>query len=70
MVNSMKEPALGLIELKSIARGIIATDAIVKKAPVKLLGTHPICPGKYMIIFAGEAAAQSDSENRTWRFLR
>lgn len=52
----MKEPALGLIEFKSIAKGIFATDAIVKKASVKILNTNPVCPGKYLAIFAGEVA--------------
>lgn len=52
----MKEPSLGLIEFKSIAKGIFATDAIAKKAPVKILSTNPVCPGKYLIIFAGEVA--------------
>jgi microcompartment protein CcmL/EutN len=52
----MKEPALGLIEFKSVAKGIFATDAIAKKAPVKILSTNPICPGKYLVIFAGEVA--------------
>lgn len=57
----MKEPAIGLIEFKSVARGIIATDAIVKKAPVAILETHPICPGKYMVLFAGEVADVGES---------
>jgi len=52
----MKEPALGIIEFKSIAKGIFATDAIVKKAAIKIISTNPICPGKYLIIFAGEVA--------------
>ena len=57
----IKEPALGMIEFKSVARGIQATDAIVKKAPVKILETHPICPGKYMVLFAGEVADVEES---------
>jgi len=57
----MKEPALGMIEFKSIARGIFATDAIAKKAPVKILNTNPICPGKYMVMFAGEVADVEES---------
>lgn len=50
------KPALGLIEFKSIAKGIFATDALVKKAPVTILSTNPICPGKHMVIFAGDVA--------------
>ena len=52
----MKWPAVGLIELNSVARGIIATDAMLKKAPVQLLEAHPISPGKYMSLICGEVA--------------
>lgn len=52
----MKEPALGMIEFKSIAQGILSADAMVKKAPVKLLSANAICPGKYMVIIAGDVA--------------
>lgn len=57
----MKEPALGIIELKSVARGIFVTDVVVKKAPVKILETNAICPGKYMLIFCGEVADVDES---------
>ncbi len=46
--------AIGLLELNSIAKGIEATDAMMKAAFVKLLGAHPICPGKYLIMVSGE----------------
>ncbi len=57
----LKEPAIGLLEFKSVARGIFTTDAIAKKAPIKILETHPICPGKYMCLFAGEVADVNES---------
>jgi microcompartment protein CcmL/EutN len=57
----MQEPALGIIEFKSIARGLFAADAIAKKAPVKILSTNSICPGKYLIIFSGEVADVEES---------
>lgn len=57
----MQEPALGIIEFKSIAKGIWATDAIAKKAAVKILSSNPICPGKYLLMFAGEVAAVEES---------
>lgn len=59
----MKEPALGMIEFKSIARGILSTDAMVKKSPVRLLTSNAICPGKYMIIIAGNVADVEESLN-------
>jgi len=52
----MQEPALGMIEFKSVAKGIYATDFMVKKAPIRILETHPICPGKYMTLICGEVA--------------
>lgn len=52
----MKEPALGMIEYKSVAKGIISCDAMVKKAPVRIIETHAVCPGKYITIICGEVA--------------
>ena len=49
-------PAIALIEYKSIARGISATDAMVKKAPVIILESCAISPGKFMTIISGEVA--------------
>ena len=45
--------AIGLIELRSIARGMKTTDAILKAADVELLRAHVVCPGKYIILVAG-----------------
>lgn len=57
----MNEPTLGMIEFKSVARGILSTDAIVKKASVRILETHPVCPGKYVTVFCGEVAEVKES---------
>ena len=45
--------AIGVIELKSIAKGIEATDAALKSAGVKVVTAHAACPGKYEIILTG-----------------
>ena len=50
----MKSPAIGLIELNSIARGILIHDLMVKKAAIQILQSHSICPGKYIVLIAGE----------------
>lgn len=47
------EPALGLLELCSIARGIRTCDAMVKKAPVRLVSAASTHPGKYVILVRG-----------------
>lgn len=48
--------AIGMLELTTIARGLLATDAMVKAAPVKVLASQTICAGKYMILVAGDVA--------------
>ncbi len=47
-------PALALIELSSIARGMHVTDAMLKVADVKLVMSRSICSGKFMVMVAGE----------------
>jgi microcompartment protein CcmL/EutN len=47
------EPALGLLELCSIARGIVCCDAVVKTAPVRLVHAGSTHPGKYTILVRG-----------------
>ncbi len=59
----MNEPALGMIEYKSIARGVVSCDAMVKKAPVRILETHPVSSGKYITIIGGEVADVEESMN-------
>jgi microcompartment protein CcmL/EutN len=49
--------AIGLIELRSIARGIETTDVMLKQANVELLRAHPVCPGKYVVLIAGDVGA-------------
>lgn len=49
-----KWPAVGILELKSIARGYVVADEMVKKAQVQLVKAHSICPGKFIVMIAGE----------------
>lgn len=53
--------ALGVVELSSIARGVIASDAMAKKAPIRILQTHPISPGKHIVVIAGGVAEVEES---------
>ena len=46
--------AIGMVELNSIARGIETCDYMVKAATVELLRSSTVCPGKYLILIAGE----------------
>lgn len=45
--------AVGVIEIKSIAKGIEATDDALKSAGISLISAHPACPGKFEIILTG-----------------
>ena len=49
-------PALAMIEVSSIARGMHCTDAMLKAADVELVLARTICSGKYMVLVAGEQA--------------
>ena len=46
-------PALGLLELSSVARGVVTADAMAKRATVRLVRAHPVSPGKFMVLLAG-----------------
>jgi microcompartment protein CcmL/EutN len=46
-------PAIALIELASIARGIAVCDVLIKKAAIRLVQSTTTHPGKYMILFRG-----------------
>lgn len=50
------EPALGLLELDSIAAGIEAGDAMAKKAPIDVIRAGTVHPGKYLVLVGGAVA--------------
>ena len=50
------EPALALIEFNSIAVGIQAGDAMVKKAPIASIKAGTVQPGKYLVLITGQVA--------------
>lgn len=49
--------AIGLLEFKSIAKGIAVMDDVLKSSHVTLVTATPICPGKYIGLITGEIAA-------------
>jgi microcompartment protein CcmL/EutN len=54
-------PALGMIELGSIARGVVVADALVKRAAARLLMARPVSSGKHLILLRGEVAEVGES---------
>jgi microcompartment protein CcmL/EutN len=51
------DPAIGLLELESIAAGIVAADAMVKASPVSSLHAGTVHPGRYLVLVGGATAA-------------
>ena len=45
--------SIGVIELKSVPKGVEAADAALKSAGIDMVSAHPACPGKYEIILTG-----------------
>jgi len=57
----MIEPALALVEFGSIAAGIQAADAMVKRAPINVIKTGTVQPGKYLVLIGGMVADVEES---------
>ena len=49
-------PALAMVELSSVARGLRCLDALVKEAPVTVLEANLVEPGRYLILTCGGVA--------------
>lgn len=49
--------AIGFLELRGVALGVTALDVAFKAAPIDILQAKVVCPGKFIVIFAGEMAA-------------
>ena len=49
--------AIGMLEIRSIVRGIRAADSMAKAADVELLTADSICPGKFLAVIGGSVGA-------------
>lgn len=54
-------PAIGLLEFDSVAIGIAAADAMVKRAPIGDLVAGSVQPGRYLVLIAGDVASVEES---------
>ncbi len=50
-------PALAMLQLTDVPRGLRALDALVKEAPVQVLAAGTVQCGHYLIAFSGEVEA-------------
>ena len=49
-------PAIGLLEFDSIARGIEAGDAMAKRSPLEVIRAGTVHPGRYLVLVGGLTA--------------
>jgi len=56
--------AIALVETISVAIGVRIADEMAKTAPIEVLEATPICPGKYMVLVAGDVASVEASLKR------
>lgn len=61
MSLSTYAPALGFLELESLARGVSVADAVLKRAQVTILWAEAVTPGKYVLLFVGSEAEVAES---------
>ena len=54
-------PAIALLEFDSIAIGVRAGDAMVKRAPVEVTYAGTVHPGKYLVLVAGDVASVEEA---------
>ena len=53
----MSDPAIAVVEVDSIAVGILAGDAMVKASPLGSIYTGTVHPGRYVIVVSGDTAS-------------
>jgi microcompartment protein CcmL/EutN len=52
----VRGPALGVLEVGTIARGIVVADAALKRAPAVLLSSRAVSGGKHLVMLEGGVA--------------
>ena len=57
----MRGPALGVLEIATIARGIVSADAGLKRSPAILLHSRAVSGGKHLVFFEGGVAEVEES---------
>lgn len=56
-----RDPAIALIELDSIAVGIVVGDAMVKASPVGSIYAGTVHPGRYLVLVSGDTASVEEA---------
>ncbi|OGQ35570.1 MAG: hypothetical protein A3F16_00160 [Deltaproteobacteria bacterium RIFCSPHIGHO2_12_FULL_43_9] len=57
----MNNDALALLELSSLARGVVVGDVILKRAHVLLHSAEAVSNGKFILLFSGDVSSVDES---------
>jgi bacterial microcompartment shell protein len=52
-----RDPAIAVLELESIATGLLAGDAMIKASPLGSIYAGTVHPGRYVIVVSGDTAS-------------
>ncbi|MGB5624149.1 MAG: BMC domain-containing protein, partial [Woeseiaceae bacterium] len=61
MQKNKRHGALALLEFGTVAAGILASDIMVKRAPIALLRCGTIHPGRFLILVGGSVASTEEA---------
>ncbi|ROR29090.1 microcompartment protein CcmL/EutN [Mobilisporobacter senegalensis] len=49
--------AIGMVEYKTVSRGLLVADMMLKTAEVEIVEAQTVCPGKYIVLLSGDLSA-------------
>ncbi len=59
--KKQRHGAMALLEFKTVAAGVLASDYMVKRAPIALLRCGTIHPGRFLILVGGSVASTEEA---------
>ncbi len=59
--NKRRHGALALLEFETVASGVLASDLMVKRAPIALLRCGTVHPGRFLILVGGSVASTEEA---------
>ena len=61
MAEERKYPALALLDFDTVAGGVLASDLMVKRAPIALLRCGTVHPGRYLVLIGGSVGSTEEA---------
>lgn len=61
MPTKKRHGAIALLEFKTVAAGILASDNMIKRSPIALLRCGTIHPGRFLILVGGSVASTQEA---------